>query len=90
MNSRFALSFLIGLSVCGTTQGTTVADLGFDEIALTAAKDIVYEQTEMDSSRTLVSLSGQGIVVFDHRGFKQRRQMVARSRRSPFMSFRPL
>lgn len=33
VNSLFTLSLLVGLSVFETTLGTTVANLGFDEIA---------------------------------------------------------
>ena len=34
VNSLFTLSLLIGLSVYETTHGTTVANLGFEEIAI--------------------------------------------------------
>ena len=39
VNSLFTLSLLIGLSVFETTLGTTVANLGFEEIAFPDARD---------------------------------------------------
>lgn len=92
VNSLFTLSLLIGISVFETTHGTTVANLGFEEIAFPAPVfpgDTLHAQTEVVSSRPSVSRPGQGVVVFDHRGFNQRDELVARCRRSALMLFRP-
>jgi acyl dehydratase len=92
VNSLFTLSLLIGLSVFETTLGTTVANLGFEEIAFPTPVipgDTVHAQTEVVSSRPSASRPGQGIVVFEHRAFNQRDELVARCRRSALMSRRP-
>jgi acyl dehydratase len=93
VNSLFTLSLLIGLSVFETTHGTTVANLGFEEIAFPAPVfpgDTIHAQSEVVSARPSASRPGQGIVVFDHRGFNQRDELVARCRRSALMWLRPL
>ena len=92
VNSLFTLSLLIGLSVYETTLGTTVANLGFEEIAFPTPVipgDTVHAQTEVVSSRPSASRPGQGIVVFEHRAFNHRNELVARCRRSALMSRRP-
>ena len=92
VNSLFTLSLLIGLSVYETTHGTTVANLGFDEIVFPAPVfhgDSIRAQTEVVSTRPSTSRPTQGIVVFEHRAFNQRDELVARCRRSALMRRRP-
>ncbi|MGZ4694594.1 MAG: MaoC family dehydratase [Acidimicrobiales bacterium] len=92
VNSLFTLSLLIGLSVFETTLGTTVANLGFDEIAFPAPVfpgDSIHAETEVVSARRSASRPTQGIVVFEHRAFNQRDELVARCRRSALMRLRP-
>jgi acyl dehydratase len=92
VNSLFTLSLLIGLSVFETTLGTTVANLGFGEIAFPAPVfpgDSIHGQTEVMSARPSRSRPDQGIVEFEHRGYNQRDELVARCRRSALMRQRP-
>jgi acyl dehydratase len=92
VNSLFTLSLLIGLSVYETTHGTTVANLGFEEIAFPTPVfhgDSIRAQTEVVSARESASRPTQGIVVFEHRAFNQRDELVARCRRSALMNKRP-
>ena len=92
MNSLFTLSLLIGLSVYETTHGTTVANLGFEDIAFPAPVfpgDSIHAQTEVVSARPSSSRPDQGIVVFEHRAYNQRDELVARCRRSALMLRRP-
>lgn len=92
VNSLFTLSLLVGLSVFETTLGTTVANLGFDEIAFPTPVfpgDSIHAQTEVVSSRPSASRPSQGIVVFDHQAFNQRDELVARCRRPALMLRRP-
>lgn len=92
VNSLFTLSLLIGLTVYETTHGTTVANLGFDEVVFPAPVfhgDTVHAQTEVISARASSSRPEQGIVVFEHRAFNQRDELVARCRRSALMRRRP-
>ena len=70
VNSLFTLSLLIGLSVFETTLGTTVANLGFEEIAFPTPVipgDTIRAQTEVVSARASSSRPTQGIVGFEHR-----------------------
>jgi acyl dehydratase len=93
VNSLFTLSLLIGLSVYETTHGTTVANLGFEEIAFPAPVfhgDTIHARTEVISARESSSRPTQGIVVFEHHAFNQRDELVARCRRSALMNRRPV
>ncbi len=92
VNSLLTLSLLIGLSVYETTHGTTVANLGFDEVVFPAPVfhgDTIHAQTEVISARASSSRPEQGIVVFEHRAFNQRDELVTRCRRSALMHRRP-
>jgi acyl dehydratase len=92
VNSLFTLSLLIGVTVFETTLGTTVANLGFEEIAFPAPVfpgDSIHAQTEVVSARESSSRPTQGIVVFEHRAYNQRAELVARCRRAALMQRRP-
>jgi acyl dehydratase len=92
VNSLFTLSLLIGLSVFETTHGTTVANLGFGAIDFPTPVfhgDSIRGQTEVLSARASKSRPDQGIVEFEHRGFNQRDELVARCRRSALMRRQP-
>jgi acyl dehydratase len=92
VNSLFTLSLLIGLSVYETTLGTTVANLGFEEIAFPKPVfhgDTIHAQTEVLAARESSSRPTQGIVTFEHRAFNQDDELVARCRRAALMHKRP-
>lgn len=92
VNSLFTLGLLVGLSVWELTLGTTVANLGFDEIAFPApvfVGDTIRASTLIVSKRLSKSRPGNGVVQFDHRAFNQHGVLVARCRRSALMRCRP-
>ena len=92
VNSLFTLSLLVGITVYETTLGTTVANLGFEEIAFPAPVfhgDSIHARTEVVSARASASRPGQGVVVFEHLAFNQRDELVARCRRAALMRSRP-
>ncbi|MGV3758449.1 MAG: MaoC family dehydratase [Actinomycetota bacterium] len=92
VNSLFTLSLLVGMSVYETTLGTTVANLGFEEIAFPAPVipgDTLHAETEVLAARPSSSRPGQGIVTLEHRAFNQRDELVARCRRSALMKGQP-
>jgi acyl dehydratase len=92
VNSMFTLSLLVGMSVYETTLGTTVANLGFGEIAFPKPVfhgDSIHAETEVISARESSSRPTQGIVELEHRAFNQRDELVARVRRSALMRKRP-
>jgi acyl dehydratase len=92
VNSLFTLSLLVGISVHETTLGTTVGNLGFEEIAFPAPVlhgDTIRAQTEVVAARPSASRPGEGIVTFEHRAYNQRGELVARCRRAALMRMRP-
>jgi acyl dehydratase len=92
VNSMFTLSLLIGLSVYETTLGTTVANLGFEDIRFplpVIPGDSIRAQTEVVAARASASRPTQGVITFEHRAFNQRGELVAQCRRSALMHRRP-
>jgi acyl dehydratase len=88
VNSLLTLSLLVGMTVYETTLGTTVANLGFEEIAFPAPVflgDTLWAQTEVVAARLSASRPEAGIVTFEHRGYNQRDVLVARCRRNALM-----
>src|SRR6478752_4965628 len=54
VNSLFTLGVLVGISVLETTHGTTVANLGFDEVTFPApmfAGDTLHAESEVVAAR---------------------------------------
>ncbi|MEY4100104.1 MAG: hypothetical protein RL300_1275 [Pseudomonadota bacterium] len=93
VNSAFTLGLVIGVSVGETTLGTTVGNLGFDEVRFPAPLfhgDTVHAETEVISRRESASRPNAGIVVFEHRGYNQKDVLVARIRRSALMMKQPV
>ena len=92
VNSMLTLSLLIGLTVFETTLGTTVANLGFEDIRFplpVLPGDSIRAQTQVIAARDSASRPSQGIVTFEHRAFNQRDELVAQCRRSALMHRRP-
>jgi acyl dehydratase len=92
VNSLFTLGLVIGLSVLETTHGTTVANLGMEEVIFPKPVfhgDTIHVQSEVISARESSSRTDSGIVVFEHRGYNQHQELVARCRRFALMRKRP-
>jgi acyl dehydratase len=92
VNSMFTIALLIGISVIDLTHGTTVANLGFDEVVFPAPVfygDTIHAETEIIGARISKSRPEQGIVTFEHRAFNQRDELVCRARRNALMHCRP-
>jgi acyl dehydratase len=92
VNSMLTLAMVIGISVHETTLGTTVANLGFKEVAFPAPAfhgDTLHVETEVVEARASKTRSGQGVVVFEHRGFNQHDELICRAVRSALMLFAP-
>ena len=63
-----------GISVNDTTLGTTVANLGWDEVRFPKPLfhgDTVHIQTEVLELRESRSRPDNGIVIFEHRAYNQ-------------------
>jgi len=92
MNSLFTLGLLIGISVNDTTVGTTIANLGMEEVRFPAPLfegDTVHATSEVLTVRDSQSRPDAGLVEFLHRAFKQDDTLVAQCRRTAFMRRRP-
>jgi len=92
VNSMFTLALLVGMSVLETTHGTTVANLGFEEVAFPTpvfCGDTIHAESEVVASRASGSRPDAGIVTFEHRAFNQRDELVCRARRVALMRRRP-
>jgi acyl dehydratase len=88
INSIFTLGLVVGLSIQDTTLGTTVGNLGWEEVAFPKpvfAGDTIRSETEVVALRASQSRPTQGIVTFAHRGFNQRGEVVCTCRRVALM-----
>lgn len=69
VNSMFTLSTLVGASVAQLTEGTIVANLGFENVRFPHPVyhgDTIYSETVILAKRLSKSRPGQGIVTFEH------------------------
>ncbi len=92
VNSMLTLAMLVGISVHETTLGTTVANLGFEQVDFPAPMfhgDTLHVQTEVLRARRSSSRPQQGVVTFEHRGYNQHDVLVARAVRGALMHLRP-
>jgi acyl dehydratase len=88
VNSCLTLGLMVGISVGDTTQGTTVANLGWDEVRFPAPLfhgDTLRVETEVVELRDSRSRPENGIVIFEHRAFNQHDELVAKCKRSALM-----
>lgn len=92
VNSCFTLGLMVGISVAETTLGTAVANLGWDEVRFPRPLfhgDTIHVETEILELRESKSRPNAGIVVFKHRAFNQRNELVAECKRSGLQLKRP-
>lgn len=85
VNSAFTLGLMVGISVGDTTLGTAIANLGWDEVRFPKPLfhgDTVRVETEVLELRESRSRPDAGIVVFQHRAYNQRDELVAQCKRS--------
>jgi acyl dehydratase len=92
INSALTLGLMVGISVGDTTLGTTVANLGWDDVRFPRPLfpgDTIRVETEVLELRDSKSRPQNGIVIFEHRAFNQRGELTARCKRSALMLRRP-
>jgi acyl dehydratase len=92
VNSVFTLGLLVGLSVYDTTYGTTLGNLGWEEVRFprpVLIGDTLRASTTVVSKRDSESRKDCGIVVFEHRAWNQRDEEVVSCRRAALMLKRP-
>jgi acyl dehydratase len=92
VNSLLTLGLLVGLTVYELTLGTTVANLGFGKVEFPKPVfhgDTIRAETTVLSARASGSRPDAGIIEFEHRGYNQRDELVARCERAALMRRRP-
>jgi acyl dehydratase len=79
VNSLFILGLVAGITVPETTQGTTLGNLGFNEVKFPKPVfhgDTIRVRTEIVDKRVSKSRDDSGIVTFRHQGINQRDEVV--------------
>lgn len=92
VNSAFTLGLLVGLSIGDTTLGTTVANLGWDEVRFPKPVfhgDTLHAESQVAELRESRSRPHNGIVIFIHRAYNQHDVLVATCKRSALMLRKP-
>ncbi len=97
VNSLLTLGLMIGISVHDTTLGTTVANLGMEDVTFPAPVfhgDTIRVRTLVRSVRASRSRPGQGVVTFRHEAFVVKASgeddvLVAGCKRAALMLARP-
>ena len=92
VNSCLTLGFMVGISVGDTTLGTTVANLGWDDVRFPKPLfhgDTIRVQTEVVELRDSKSRPDNGSVVFEHRAYNQHDELVGVCKRSALMHRKP-
>jgi acyl dehydratase len=85
VNGLFTFALTIGISVHDTTQGTVVANLGYDEVTMPKPVfigDTLHVETTVIDKRPSKSRPNDGLVVFEHRTYNQRDEVVCRCKRT--------
>lgn len=93
VNSIFTLGLLVGLSVYDTTLGTTIGNLGWEEVKFprpVVVGDTLRAETVVMSKRESKSRDDSGIVTFQHVCFNQRNEEVASCLRAALMLKAPV
>ncbi len=92
VNSCLTLSLMVGISVNDTTHGTTVANLGWDEVRFPKPLfhgDTIRIKSEVLELRESKSRPDNGIVVFEHRAYNQHDVLVGVCKRTALMLKKP-
>ncbi|GLQ38638.1 MaoC family dehydratase [Rhizobium albus] len=93
VNSAFTLGLIVGISVGDTTLGTTVANLGWDEVRFPRPLfhgDTVHVRSTVHEMRESRTRPECGIVIFLHEGFNQKDELIATCKRSALMLRKPM
>ncbi|MEO6062407.1 MAG: MaoC family dehydratase, partial [Thermoflexales bacterium] len=92
VNGLFTLGLAVGLTVADLTEGTLVANLGYDNVRHPRPMfhgDTLYVRTEVIERRASASRPDNGIVRLKHTGRNQKGEIVLTFERSCLMKMRP-
>jgi acyl dehydratase len=88
VNSAFTLGLMVGVTVEDTTLGTTIGNLGWNEVRFPRPVfhgDTLHVRTTVEELRDSKSRPDAGIVIFLHEAFNQRDEVVATCKRVALM-----
>jgi len=88
VNSLFTLGLVVGLSVGDTTLGTTIGNLGMEQVEFpnpVFIGDTIRVRTRITDKRESKTKSDRGIVWFEHIGRNQRDEIVCQCLRKGMM-----
>jgi acyl dehydratase len=88
VNSAFTLGLMVGVTVEDTTLGTTVGNLGWNEVRFPKPAfhgDTIHVRTTVAELRESKSRPDAGITIFLHEAFNQRNELVAACKRVALM-----
>lgn len=88
VNSMFTVALIVGISVSDLTLGTTLGNLGFEEMTFPAPVrigDTIRVETEVLAKKESKTKQDRGIVWLEHRGYNQKEELVASAKRLAMM-----
>lgn len=88
VNSLFTLALATGVPVGDLTLGTTLGNLGYEEVRFpnpVRIGDTLRIETRILSARESKSNPKAGIVMFEHVGYNQRDEVVVTAKRAALM-----
>lgn len=88
VNSMFTVALIVGISVSDLTLGTTLGNLGFEEMTFKAPVrigDTIRVETEVLAKKESKTKQDRGIVWLEHRGYNQKGELVASAKRLAMM-----
>lgn len=88
VNGVFTFGLMVGVSVADTTLGTLIANLGYDAVVMPKpvfVGDTLHCETSVVDKRPSKSRPYAGLVVFEHRAFNQRGELVCQCRRTALL-----
>lgn len=92
VNGLLTMSLVVGISVAETTEGTIVANLGYENVRHPAPVfhgDTIYAETVVISKRESKSRPNAGVITLTHKGRNQRGEIVVEVTRSALFLKRP-
>lgn len=91
-NSLFTLTFVNGVTVSDLTLGTTLGNLGYEEIRFpnpVRIGDTLRSESSILACRESKKYPNAGVVTFEHIGYNQRDEVVVTAKRVGLMMKRP-
>ena len=92
VNGTFTFALMVGVTVADTTQGTLVANLGYDKLVMPKpvfVGDTLRATSEVTEIRESKSRPHAGLVTWQHQMWNQRDELVCQCLRTALIQRRP-